>query len=728
MSIGHQCFTVLPNCPNKGVTFYDMAPLLASAALRKRVTAELKTRTERFAPTLVLALETRGYWVGAWLADALGLPLLALRKTANALKTAPLDKLVVQEFNLEYKKGESIALPLGCIPPGARILIVDDVFATGGTVSAAALLAQRIQPDSTVVGVAVLLVLMGLIVETDRELVSRRVQMVATLDAIPRVALFGATVDRPTVVFDIAATIEDDKAGVPASIPHPDDKRAALMWHPSMADMARQLLDAMPDKLRASPIRWEAFPDGWPNVHFEHRDTLTGRDVVFLASFHDKALLMEQISLMIAVPRQVIKSLRVFIPYFGPATMERVAVEGDLATAETLAKMCTTCLPSTQGGPPILTFFDIHALCERFYFDDRATVVFESALSLIKRTIVAQRMTVVFPDEGAFKRFYPEFKGQCPVVVCSKVRGEGDARKVIIAQQFLDHAYGPGLDPFTQPAMIIDDLVQSGSTLAECAVALRAAYTFPSISAYVTHAIFPNAAHLRFATGSGRKTFDTFYVTNTNPAVAEKLARIGAPFHVLDITPILVDTLDRVLPNADFARPWLDRVVLCSNSALKRAALEAAISLRKCYHAALMIFNTTGTRKQPIGHMEIMQCVTERLRQCVASGYRVGPTHWVMAIESGIVRVGNDWQEVTCIAVIKREDDVLAPETTWVNGPVLTTPRFAALLPRVLEALGEVTLGELLHAEDPNVPADAWYNRQELITEGIVKLLEKNHM
>lgn len=715
-SIGQRCFTIVRDYPTKGTTMYNMAPLLASAPLRKRVTAELAARCEGLAPTLIVALETRGYFVGSWLADALGLPLVPLRKTASALKLYPRDyALNILEYDTEYKKGESIALPENCIPRGSRVLIVDDVLATGGTARAAEELVHITQPDSTIVGAAVLLDVLGLFLTNT-----------SPLEHAPVVRLFAALADKTTIV-DIAASKENDDTD---GIIHPMDKRAVLMWHPSMASLARELLVTMRHQLRASPIKWEFFPDGWPNVRFESRATLQHRDVVFLASFHDKALIMEQISLMIAVPRQVIKSLRVFIPYYGPGTMERVSVEGELATAETLAKMSTACLPSTMGGPPIITIFDIHALPERFFFDDSATVTLETAIPLIKKKVIAVRGTVVFPDEGAFKRYYLEFKGVCPMLVCGKVRGEGDARTVVIAHEFLEHSYGPGIDPFKQPAFIVDDLVRSGSTLAECAVVLRAKYSFPSINAFVTHAVFSDNAHLRFVLGAGKKIFDTFYVTNTNPSVAQKLKAIGAPFKVLDIVPLLKDVLDPVLPEVIPALLEQTWITLCSKSPLKYTALLRAIAaMGNIDIISPSAFETTGTVNQPIGNAQIVQCVIERLRQGV-SEYGDNRVLYV-AIESGIVLVKADtWQEVTCIAASNASDvftDDFAPRLSWVYGPVLDAPHYAPLLEQVLAAKGEVTLGELLHAQDPSVPADAWYNRKQLITEGLVAFFKKNH-
>ncbi len=287
MSLASRCFRIVPTTTP---VFYDMAPLLADPALRREVTARLAEQVRPWGATLVLALETRGYWPGAWLAEALGVPLVALRKTANARKSGA--ELVTQAFDLEYKQGESIALPIGSIPPHARVVLVDDVLATGGTLAAAVSLVPRVEPTATVVGIAVLLELLHL-------------QGAKRLTGLG-IATVALTRGGNEGVYDLPKSIRITPLGIRAS-----DRRAVLMWHPAMRELAETLLNAMNDYIRPSEIAWAAFPDGWPNVHFEHRDTLEDRDVVFLASFHDPALLFEQISMLIALPRQLIRSLRV---------------------------------------------------------------------------------------------------------------------------------------------------------------------------------------------------------------------------------------------------------------------------------------------------------------------------------------------------------------------------------------------------------------------------------
>jgi hypothetical protein len=132
---------------------------------------------------------------------------------------------------------------------------------------------------------------------------------------------------------------------------------------------------------------------------------------------------------------------------------------------------------------------------------------------------------------------------------------------------------------------------------------------------------------------------------------------------------------------------------------------------------------TSGTINQPIGNQQIVECAAARIHQ--AKRYSFSQT-LLVAIESGLVPVPSRdgiWQEVTCIAVAKEDSPI---EIMWALGPILDDPRFAPHLQKVLAAKGEITLGELLHQEDPSIPADAWYNRQALIEEALLVCLNSH--
>jgi phosphoribosylpyrophosphate synthetase len=101
-------------------------------------------------------------------------------------------------------------------------------------------------------------------------------------------------------------------------------------------------------------VTWNYFPDGWPNISFEHPSKLQGRHVVFLGSLYDRTKFVEQLSVVMILPRQFVRSLSIVFPYFAPGTMERVDEEGIVATAETVAKLFASAIPMTKNGPASL--------------------------------------------------------------------------------------------------------------------------------------------------------------------------------------------------------------------------------------------------------------------------------------------------------------------------------------------------------------------------------------
>lgn len=86
--------------------------------------------------------------------------------------------------------------------------------------------------------------------------------------------------------------------------------------------------------------------------------------------------------------------------------------------------------------------------------------------------------------------------------------------------------------------IIVDDLVQTGGTLSNCAELVKKEGC-KSVSCYCTHGVFPNEAWRRFTkNGKNEGLFDVFWVTNSIPWVANQLKK-KKPFQVLSIVPVL---------------------------------------------------------------------------------------------------------------------------------------------------------------------------------------------
>lgn len=120
-----------PDWPKPGVTFADLSPVYADPQLRNDLTqhfVEVATANE---VDTIAAIESRGYLLGMSLADELGLPFVQIRKSGKL----PGDCIKVA-YSLEYGSAE-IEVQSGAFTYGSRVLIVDDVLATGGTMKAA---------------------------------------------------------------------------------------------------------------------------------------------------------------------------------------------------------------------------------------------------------------------------------------------------------------------------------------------------------------------------------------------------------------------------------------------------------------------------------------------------------------------------------------------------------------------------------------------------------------
>lgn len=117
--------------------FKDITPLLADAGTFHACIAALAAPWRAEPPDVVCAIEARGFIFGAAVAQALGTGFVPLRK-AGKLPAATLGI----DFDVEYGKAR-LEIHADALAPGARVLIVDDVLATGGTLGAAAALVER---------------------------------------------------------------------------------------------------------------------------------------------------------------------------------------------------------------------------------------------------------------------------------------------------------------------------------------------------------------------------------------------------------------------------------------------------------------------------------------------------------------------------------------------------------------------------------------------------------
>lgn len=127
----------VPDFPKPGILFKDITPLLQNPEAFRFITASLVERYRDKPIDVIVGIESRGFLFGSVLAHELRKPFAIMRKKGKLPYTA-----VSYTYKLEYGE-DTIELHEDAIPKGAKVLIIDDLLATGGTAAAAAHLVEK---------------------------------------------------------------------------------------------------------------------------------------------------------------------------------------------------------------------------------------------------------------------------------------------------------------------------------------------------------------------------------------------------------------------------------------------------------------------------------------------------------------------------------------------------------------------------------------------------------
>jgi adenine phosphoribosyltransferase len=144
----------VPDFPKAGILFYDVTTLLRDPEGFKLAIDAMSEPYRDAGISLVVGIESRGFILGAAVADRIGAGFVPVRKVGKLPHTT-----IRVSYDLEYGS-DSLEMHSDAVEPGQRVLIVDDLLATGGTARATVDLVKKLGGD--VAGVAVLIELADL--------------------------------------------------------------------------------------------------------------------------------------------------------------------------------------------------------------------------------------------------------------------------------------------------------------------------------------------------------------------------------------------------------------------------------------------------------------------------------------------------------------------------------------------------------------------------------------
>jgi adenine phosphoribosyltransferase len=144
----------VPDFPKPGILFRDLTPLMGNGAAMRACVDLLAERVALHRPDVVVAVESRGFIFGAPVAAALGLGFAPVRKPGKLPS-----RTLRRTYDLEYGT-DSLEMHADAVRPGARVVVVDDLLATGGTAAATV---ELVREQGAVVVAAIFVVELSLL-------------------------------------------------------------------------------------------------------------------------------------------------------------------------------------------------------------------------------------------------------------------------------------------------------------------------------------------------------------------------------------------------------------------------------------------------------------------------------------------------------------------------------------------------------------------------------------
>jgi adenine phosphoribosyltransferase len=144
----------VPNFPKKGILFRDITPLMSDGKAYQFAAEEFTKFAKQKNATVIVGPEARGFIFGCPVATNLGIGFIPVRKPGKLPRQA-----ISVSYDLEYGSNQ-LCMHKDAIKPGDRVMVIDDLLATGGTMEATVELVEKL--GGTVVGLAFLIELSDL--------------------------------------------------------------------------------------------------------------------------------------------------------------------------------------------------------------------------------------------------------------------------------------------------------------------------------------------------------------------------------------------------------------------------------------------------------------------------------------------------------------------------------------------------------------------------------------
>lgn len=128
----------IPDFPKPGIVFKDITPVLSNPALVKEIVDWFAQKAKADNIDVIVGVESRGFLFGMLIAERLGIPFVPVRKEGKLPH-----KTIKHAYELEYGNA-CMEIHEDALKPGQRVMIHDDLLATGGTAEAAAILVEKL--------------------------------------------------------------------------------------------------------------------------------------------------------------------------------------------------------------------------------------------------------------------------------------------------------------------------------------------------------------------------------------------------------------------------------------------------------------------------------------------------------------------------------------------------------------------------------------------------------